>query len=162
MIHPIVMLASGLRVMNFSSPHSFTFDTKEVLPGCEPEVSKALMLETTEVVSSGQSLDRAVSFQVITLSFRMSEAVKSALLAAREAKCDVILVPLPVLQALSAYLSNAWEQAEADRPTYRGAPQDYACLSAEDMLISEVSERCFVCRVVDRVAKTISSTKFCQ
>ena len=38
--YPLIRLKSGLHVVNFGSPHSYTFDTGEVLNACSSEVTK--------------------------------------------------------------------------------------------------------------------------
>jgi hypothetical protein len=41
---PLITLNSGLTVANFSSGHTFTFDTGEVLAACSPKRARALSL----------------------------------------------------------------------------------------------------------------------
>lgn len=129
---PVVTLSSGVRVANFSSPHPFQFDDGSVLPGCSPERANALMLHAEEV----ESPTRLAGVLDIELLFMMSDAVRDELgrLVIRD-DSDVILVPLPVMHAVK----------ESD-PGFR-----LAALS-----------KARTCRVVDRVAKTISSTRFCR
>lgn len=129
---PVVTLASGVRVANFSSPHPFTFDDGSTLPGCSAERANALMLHAQEVASPS----RFAGVVDIELSFAMSDAVRAELgrLVMRD-DIDIILVPLPVMQA-----------AKESEPGFQLAA------------LSKVR----TCRVVDRVAKTVSSTRFCR
>lgn len=92
MNHPIVTLKSGLTVLNFSSPHSFTFDDGSVLEACSPEVANSLMLGATEIE---RHLDKWTDIQ---LSFNLTTNVKEELLICRDL-ADIVLVPFPVLEA---------------------------------------------------------------
>jgi hypothetical protein len=93
---PIVILASGATVANFSSAHPFTFDDGSTLQGCTAARCRELMLHSAEeeTINPGGWVD-------IELRFVMSEAVKLELerLQGRE-DVDVILVPFPVLSAV--------------------------------------------------------------
>lgn len=96
---PVITLTNGLRIANFSSPHPFTFVSGEVLPACSPERAKRLLLEAKEVARPspcGRWTD-------IDLSFRLSPEVEEELqrLELRQ-DIDIVLVPLPVLQASRA------------------------------------------------------------
>lgn len=125
---PITNLLSGVRVANFSSPHSFTFDDGSYLEACDPERARALMLEAVEEQSLNP-LGRGIID--IKLTFRMSSAVSFELgILEAQSEVDIVLVPLPVLQA-------------AHESGFR-------------------LKKLRVCRVVDRVTKTISSTRFCR
>ena len=43
---PAIVLNNGLTVVNYSSPHPYTFDTGEVLPACDQDlVTKHSLLE---------------------------------------------------------------------------------------------------------------------
>lgn len=138
---PIVVLASGLRVANFSSPHHFTFVTGEVLAACSPERAKALMLESGEVETKRKG------WVDIALAFRMSESVLDALRAVQLlielGAVDVLIVPLPVKRAMDEWLA---ERARNDE--------------ALDILV-EVQHHARTCRVADRVTKTIYGDRFC-
>ena len=43
--YPIVQFGAGVHVVNFGSPHSYTFDNGKVLDACSEYVSKQMMLE---------------------------------------------------------------------------------------------------------------------
>jgi len=147
---PIVTLKSGLRVGNFSSPHSFTFVTGEVLPACSPERAKALMLEALEVATRrehGLDVRYHGGWVDIALTFRMSDVVLDALRAVQPlielGAVDVLIVPLPVKRAMDEWLA---ERARNDE--------------ALDILV-EVQHHARTCRVADRVTKTIYGDRFC-
>ena len=43
--YSLINLKSGISVVNFGSPHPYTFDTGEVLNACSDEVAKTMMLD---------------------------------------------------------------------------------------------------------------------
>lgn len=135
---PIVTLGSGLRVANFSSPHSFIFVTGEVLAACSPERARALMLEVGE-----REVVNPKGFTDIRLEFLMSDAVGQELekLLGCYTDFDVLLVPLPVLQAIRAC--------------------DVAAGGMGSDKWHRMTRFARVCRVADRVAKTIYGDRFC-
>lgn len=100
MSSPVVVLKNGVRIANFSSPHPFVFDDGTELPACDPERSRKLLLQADEqkrVSPSGLWMD-------VELQFRLTAPVTEALneLEADDA-VDIVLVPLPVLQAMKSY-----------------------------------------------------------
>ena len=128
---PVVQLANGLRVANFSSPHPFEFETGETLPACDPELVKASSLQKNlEERPSSRHLD-AVDVEV---RFEMSDSCRALLeeaeSQARKEGIHVILIPFPLLDVL---------RRERD--------------------VAETPFR--VILVEDRVTKKISSRKFC-
>lgn len=98
MTMPTITLNNGIVIANFSSRHSFSFDTGEELPGCSEDRARALSLDARETESPspcGRFID-------IRLEFAVSSAVHEALIEAARAPVDIILVPLPVMQAAQA------------------------------------------------------------
>lgn len=90
-----IKLVSGLVVANFSSPHAFTFNTGEVLPSCDSERSKALMLSAVE-----STIDRG-KWTDIKLVFEMTKPVWDEIKRMQaDESIDIIIVPLPVLEAM--------------------------------------------------------------
>lgn len=86
---------NGLRIVNFSSPHSFIFTTGEVLPGCSPERARSLMLNPIEIEHQNNS------WVDIELRFEMTIHVQSQIdLLNADKNIDIILVPLPIMTAL--------------------------------------------------------------
>ncbi len=73
---PMVELSNGLVVANFSSPHSFTFTTGEVLGACAGERAKALMLESEEIETT-RAVGLKHQWTDIELKFSMSAAVEA-------------------------------------------------------------------------------------
>ena len=100
---PIVTLANGLRVGNFSSPHSFTFTTGEVLPRCSPERVENSKLLTHEK-SVSQKTTAGVVYVTVDLTWELSPECMSLLDEARvlhiNQKVDIVLIPLPVMTPL--------------------------------------------------------------
>lgn len=130
---PRVTLSNGLVIANFSSPHPFAFTTGEVLPACNAERARLLMLESEEI-----SIPNPGGWTDIDLRFSMSNGV----LVELEHTCgrgdvDVVLVPFPVLQCIReiAHASNdGWPLVSKKARTIRNA---------------------------DRVTKTIYPDRFC-
>ena len=95
--HPVVTV-NGVNIVNFSSPHPFTFTNGAVLPACTAEVCNSLPLDTEEIKSSHPKLPHITD---IELSFVLTPAVISALSEVEASdECDVLIVPLPVKTAL--------------------------------------------------------------
>jgi len=93
---PVVTLAGGARVANFSSPHPFTFDDGSILPACESDRVHSLML--SQVESERPGIAGTVD---IDLRFDLTDEVKSAIDDLNgDENVDIILVPFPVLSAL--------------------------------------------------------------
>ena len=108
---PTVTLSNGLVIGNFSSPHPFNFTTGEILAACSPERALMGALEAVEIeATNGRWTD-------IQLSFKLTPAVREALDIAQQSAVDVVLVPLPVLQAVRAEPSGAarWSKVRCIR-----------------------------------------------
>lgn len=123
----------GIRVVNYSSPHSYVFHTGEVLPACSDEVARETKLEANhgKVYNDKGWLDVSISY---CLS-KMQHEELPKLVAFNE--IDIILVPYPVLNALKSELN--WKTYWADL----------------------VWEKIRVCKLHDRVTKVIRSDEFC-
>ena len=94
--YPSIKLESGIRVVNYSCPHSYVFHTGEVLPACSDEVAQETKLEANhgKVYNDKGWLDVSISY---CLS-KMQHEELPKLIAFIE--IDIILVPYPVLNAL--------------------------------------------------------------
>lgn len=95
---PIITLTNGRRVMNFSSPHNFTFTDGTILPAVSNEESerlKILFIETP--VKGGLRGDTH-------LNFSLTDAVEEAILRfhhlVEDDLVDVIYCPLPMIKAI--------------------------------------------------------------
>lgn len=114
---PVITLSNGLRVANFSSPHSFTFDTGEILPACDESRARGLMLSQRE----HEDRSPCGRYTNISLTFEMSDVVRDELLRLEEDEnIDIVLVPFPVMEAIKASnlkVSKARVCRTADRVT---------------------------------------------
>ena len=131
--YPSVKLNSGVRVVNYSSPHPYIFHTGEVLPACSDEVARETKLEANhgKVYNDKGWIDVSISY---CLS-KMQHEELPKLIAFNE--IDIILVPYPVLNALKSELN--WKTYWFDL----------------------VWEKIRVCKLHDRVTKVIRSDEFC-
>ena len=59
--YPLIKLKSGITVVNFGSPHSYTFDTGEVLNACSDDVAKTMMLDKNHSGIANVIIDTADS-----------------------------------------------------------------------------------------------------
>jgi hypothetical protein len=133
---PVVTLSNGVRVANFSSPHTFKFVDGTVLPACTPVRAQRLRLEAVETKLSHAKLP----VTDVLLDWRLTGQVMTALgeLERRE-DVDIILVPFPVMTAYKTYL---FEQFGHDDVPNVGKMR--------------------VIRVADRVSKEIHIDRFCR
>ena len=93
---PLATLESGLIVGNFSSPHAFTFTDGTVLPACSASRSALGALEAHEDMVQ----NKKGRWTDIKISFTLSEQCRLGLHEASKAKCDIVIVPRVVLEAL--------------------------------------------------------------
>ena len=93
---PILMLKNGIKVANFSSPHSFTFDDGTVLESCNETRSAELLLnKTTSLVERIKDVVDLVHVG-FEINDKMIEAIHEADKEAQERGIDIVIVPLPV------------------------------------------------------------------
>ena len=57
--YPLINLKSGVTVVNFGSPHSYTFDTGEVLNACSDDVARTMMLDKNHTGIANVIIDTA-------------------------------------------------------------------------------------------------------
>ena len=132
---PIIKLYNGVNIMNFSSPHSYVFVTREVLPACSDEVAQKYKLDSDHTLH-----DRGVYSDVL-IKYNISDDMFNILVKATEYNgVDIILVPYPVLDAWSAMVrQDVYEAAWCER----------------------VLLKIRTCKLDDRVTKAIMSDQFC-
>jgi hypothetical protein len=128
-----VTLKNGLVIGNFSSPHSFTFDTGEVLDRCDKEWSS----EHSMVKNSHKTLSRCGRYYNSRVSFAIKNETVMALVEALES-VDIMIVPFPMLKALD----------ELD--------------NLEGWFDLRNVGKCRTCFLTDRETKTVSSSIFCM
>ena len=92
-------LSQGIRVVNYSSPHSYTFHTGEVLPACSDEVARETKLEAhhNKTYNDKGWLDVSINYALSELQYK--ELPELATLDV----VDIILVPYPVMDCLKSY-----------------------------------------------------------
>ena len=124
---PMIELNSGVTVCNFSSFHSYKFDTGEILPACLKETADRHKLTTTEdktprwkghdsLYSSGfgewefehYNLDEdKPDWYDIELSMSIpAHTVKDLKILAKMDKLDIIMVPYPI----QSILGKEWKK----------------------------------------------------
>jgi len=101
----IVTLTNGLRVGNFSSPHPFNFVDGTVLPRASQEDAVLGKLDVEEIEQPGIK-----GTTDIDITFKMSTGCAALIFAwtqlAEQGEVDVVLIPLPVKQAMAAQLDK--------------------------------------------------------
>ena len=118
---PMIALNSGVTVCNFSSFHSYKFDTGEILPACLKETADRHKLDTMEIKRprwKGHDSLRSGSFGEwefehynldedkpdwydIELSMSIpTHTVKDLKILAKMDKLDIIMVPYPIQSIL--------------------------------------------------------------
>ena len=96
-MNPVTTLSNGVRVMNFSSPHAFTFEDGSILEACSPELSNRGKLEAVEVEYPHEELP----IVDISLEFKISDEMVENI-RELEKFTDVLIVSLPVMTAMKA------------------------------------------------------------
>ena len=133
---PIIKLFNGLNVMNFSSPHSYVFHTREVLPACSDEVAQKYKLD------SDHTLHDRGKYSDVLIKYNISNEMCDVLVKASQYNgIDIILVPYPVLDAWSAMIRNL----------------DDEYLRYLERVLLKIK----TCKLDDRVTKAIRSDQFC-
>lgn len=93
---PVLKLENGLRVANFSSPHSFHFVTGEILAACDESRCRHL----SAVAIEEETVNHTLGIIDIQIRFELGEACIAEIeLMEADANIDVILAPLPIVQA---------------------------------------------------------------
>lgn len=131
---PIVTLTNGLRIANFSSPHTFTFDDGSVLGACTKERSLSFNIQMKEFRHTTQDEDdRYIFIQVLPV---MTDNCVSELDSITDNNdIDLCIVPRPVIDAMK----------EDGRTSY----------------IAD-SGKFVTGRLKDRINKVLYSNKFCK
>ena len=128
----------GRRVVNDRSPHTYTFHTGEVLPACSDEVARETKLKANHgKVASLDLYGEKRGWDDISINYSLSLMQEEELTElAKFDEIDIILVPYPVLNALKEQhqYESAWD---------------------------DVFYKVRVCKLHDRVIKSIRSDKFC-
>lgn len=130
---PIITLSNGLKVANFSSPHSFTFTDGSVLPACSNERSIKYSLIVNE--DKLFNVKNNIAFTDVNISFTLDkESIRELDKLHKRTDIDIIICSLPVISAIK-----------------------YANLDLEYITIG----KCRCIRVANRITKEIEINKFC-
>ena len=129
---PAITLKNGLTVVNYSSPHTYTFSTGEVLAACDLDLVKKHSLtekheEFSKVVGDKEWVDVRIVDELNDLQLDSLRMIN------HDPDVDIVLVPLRVMTALKRTLGKT----EVRRCKYR------------------------VCRIEDRITKVLYPNKFC-
>jgi hypothetical protein len=132
---PVVVLSNGLRVANFSSPHTFNFEDGNILEACAPDRVAAGALDRVDEDRPWPGLPGVTAVVPV---FRLSASARELLMELQaDENVDVILSPLPVIDALRRFSADG-----------------------EDG-ISYFTKAATIC-VKDRQTKTIFINRFCR
>jgi hypothetical protein len=93
---PVVELKNGLRVANFNSPHGFSFEDGNQLSSCCKKRCSVLLEALDEYIDNGKFIDVKKGW---AMGFDLAAMIQQANQQAEEDGIDVIIAPLPVLQA---------------------------------------------------------------
>ena len=97
-----ITLSNGLTIANFSSPHPFTFTTGEVLPACDDDWAKEMMLDINE--TEYHVNEDGLVWTDVSLKIDVPKNVREELYKLmHNDDIDIILVPHMVLQAMKDY-----------------------------------------------------------
>ena len=137
--YPSIKLNSGVRVVNYSSPHAYKFHTGEELPACSNEVAQSTKLVANHGKNESKDLyGDPRGWDDISINYSLSLMQEEELTElAKFDEIDIILVPYPVLNALK---------------------EENEHISAWDDVFYKVR----VCKLHDRVTKVIRSNEFCK
>jgi len=154
----VLELRSGLVVANFSSGHSFTFTTGEVLPACSIERCQNLALIASETETRVSTAKVGVGYTDIELSFMMSEAIIKEILRVMlvHDEVDIFIVPLPQLLAMKAYGQGAYWNSGAKAFEFSSVVNDGSYTT------EPWSRRFRTIRKVKRTGLEIFPDRFCK
>jgi len=97
-----ITLSNGLTIANFSSPHPFNFITGEVLPACDDDWAKEMMLDINE--TEYHVNEDGLVWTDVSLKIDVPKNVREELYKLmHNDDIDIILVPHMVLQAMKDY-----------------------------------------------------------
>ena len=158
---PIITLKNGIRIGNFSSPHTFTFKDGSVLPACSKERALDLMLNAAEVEEQNRPSDKNYSWTDIQLKYSLSDRVEEALKEAlqfdgeEERQFDVLLVPFPVLTSIheAFRLMDDFRNYGPDASQWQKDRWEF---------LRDALDLCRTGRLFDRAEKILHIDRFCK
>ena len=149
-----ITLKNGLTIVNFSSPHPFTFTTGEILPACEPEWSKKMSLDIYEESTERRKTNDYNHGMIETvglwsdtkISVGIPDVVrKNLLLVQTKLDIDIVLVSFMLLKALKD-CDVYWGKKDLSNGRYHDHDNIWKCRTI---------------RCADRITKEIYPDRFC-
>ena len=138
--YPSIKLDSGIRIVNYSSPHTYKFHTGEELPACSNKVAQDTKLEAHHHSEFNEG-----GWKDIRINYSLSGMQEEELLKLAElAVIDIILIPYPVMTAIKDFIRHS-DYYDSYIQVYEGT----------------VLKKVRVCKLHDRVTKVIRSDEFC-
>lgn len=157
---PIVTLKNGLRIGNFSSPHTFRFKDGSELPRCSSVRMRRGSLHTTEAVDVEvvEGAYGPVRVENVDLTDKLTPDLRRMLSEAQELweakEVNYVLIPLRVLRAMQ---DEAMEAMGIGMRQYSNLH-----LPAGSIYPHTAGDHPFrVVRVADRETKVIYDDRFC-
>ena len=148
--YPSIKLDSGIRIVNYSSPHTYKFHTGEELPACSDKVAQDTKLKANH---GREKTDKGWYDIFINYSLTNMQKKELKTLSAFN-EIDIILVPYPVASALKELLTDLHTQSIAVCLS-DNEEDDYSKLKRAQW------DKIRVCKLHDRVTKVIRSDEFC-
>lgn len=129
---PVATLSNGLRVANFSSPHTFEFEDGTVLAACEPDRVEAGSVKPVEKMDSRLDLPSGKSVDIVTLAPDLTIPCHRMLDDTYDGhgkRYDVVIVSLMLREAINKYKASQgriandwWSHCVTIRRRDRGGP----------------------------------------
>jgi len=133
--YPAVKLDSGITIVNYSSPHPYTFHTGEILPACSDKVAQQDKLD-----SEHQKIHNPKGWYDIVVKYILTEEQQFTIKRiCRIGFIDIVLVPYPIM----------------------GCIKECNLGANVVQLKNLIKDKIRVCKLDDRVTKVIRSDEFC-
>ena len=182
--YPLVKLESGIHVVNFGSPHSYTFDTDEVLGACSDEVARETMLDANHTGVANVIIDTADSRLKVSIPKDKIDNWRGYVQHNHPANADnkmwldvfinyqipsaieadlVLLAEMDMINIiLVPYpLMNAWEyETKIQREVVNSLGNDALVKFTDVWQFALLKMR--TCHLKDRITKIIYSDRFCS
>jgi hypothetical protein len=90
---PSTVLSNGVKVINLTSPHFFEFEDGSILDACSDERASIFKAIPVEKISKNDI------WTDISLSFKLSDSLRSIILDHSKFDADIVIVPRVILDA---------------------------------------------------------------
>lgn len=157
----IITLRNGLKIGNFSSPHTFEFVDGTILPAVSNEEAERLKIDFRENIIKDtiqvgfgdkrqrldtQSHSTHVVIDNIELSFGLTDKVVGMIEAWESlhgnAEVDIVLIPLPMLTAMKA-IGKAYKSGDYQMTRNQLLDSPFRCIRVENRTDRKISDRKF-------------------